>query len=102
MGSVTECESHVCDLCVQAESEDRAREAASANLRHRLKEAESRGEALAESVTELREALDRQRQAADLREEMLKQVGDICLILSCVLECLFCITTTVRTMLALG
>jgi phage tail tape-measure protein len=43
-------------------------------LTRRLKEAESRAEALAESVGELREALERQRQAADLREEMLRQV----------------------------
>jgi hypothetical protein len=41
----------------------------------RLREAEARCEALSESVMELRDALERQRQAADLREEMLKQVG---------------------------
>eukprot|EP00955_Chlamydomonas_euryale_P047754 353784-Chlamydomonas_euryale.AAC.4 len=39
----------------------------------RLKESEARSEALAESLQEMREALERQRQAADLREEMLKQ-----------------------------
>ena len=56
------------------DAEERAREAASQGLSRRLKESEGRGEALTDSVVELREALERQRQAADLREEMLKQV----------------------------
>ena len=59
---------------LQAEAEERAREAANLGLSRRLKESEGRGEALSDSVAELREALERQRQAADLREEMLKQV----------------------------
>lgn len=57
----------------QSKHEERAREAASMGLSRRLKEAESRCEAFSETVMDLREALDRQRQAADLREEMLKQ-----------------------------
>eukprot|EP00967_Tisochrysis_lutea_P143054 scaffold265149_cov17-Tisochrysis_lutea.AAC.1 len=36
-----------------------------------------RCEAFSETVMDLREALDRQRQAADLREEMLKQVREV-------------------------
>lgn len=60
---------------LQADAEERARDAASQQLTRRLKESETRSEALGETVVELREALDRQRQAADLREEMLKQVG---------------------------
>ncbi|MEW5317338.1 MAG: hypothetical protein WDW38_008644 [Sanguina aurantia] len=56
----------------QAEGEERAREAAAAGVARQLKDSEARCAALAESVGELREALDRQRQAADLREEMLK------------------------------
>ena len=59
---------------MQSEAEERAREAANLGLSRRLKESEGRGEALSDSVAELREALERQRQAADLREEMLKQV----------------------------
>ncbi len=62
-------------LLVQAEAEERAREAANAGLTKKLREAEARCEALGETVVELRDALERQRQAADLREEMLKQVG---------------------------
>lgn len=58
----------------QAESEERAREAVAAGTARKVKELEARCEALGETVVELREALDRQRQAADLREEMLKQV----------------------------
>lgn len=57
----------------QLDAEERAREVAKEGLVRKLKEAETRNEALAETVVELREALDRQRQAADLREEMLKQ-----------------------------
>ena len=60
---------------LQTEAEERAREAANLGLSRRLKESEGRGEALTDSVVELREALERQRQAADLREEMLKQVS---------------------------
>ena len=64
-----------CSPCShQVDAEERAREAASQGLSRRLKESEGRGEALTDSVVELREALERQRQAADLREEMLKQV----------------------------
>ena len=59
----------------QVDAEERAREAANLGLSRRLKESEGRGEALSDSVVEMREALERQRQAADLREEMLKQVG---------------------------
>jgi hypothetical protein len=51
------------------------RESAMSAMVKRLREAESRCEALSDSVMELRDALERQRQAADLREEMLKQVG---------------------------
>lgn len=43
-------------------------------MEHKLREAEARADALAENVMEIREALDRQRRSADLREEMLKQV----------------------------
>ncbi len=59
-------------ICVQVDAEERARESASQGLARKLREAEARCEALAESCAELRDALDRQRQAADLREEMLK------------------------------
>ena len=55
------------------EAEERAKEAANQCLHRKVKESESRAEALVEGVNELREALERQRQAADLREEMLKQ-----------------------------
>lgn len=57
---------------MQVDAEERARESASQGLARKLREAEARCEALAESCGELRDALDRQRQAADLREEMLK------------------------------
>ncbi|GIL86742.1 hypothetical protein Vretifemale_14987, partial [Volvox reticuliferus] len=56
----------------QVDAEERARDAAAQGLGRRLRESETRCEALAESCAELRDALDRQRQAADLREEMLK------------------------------
>lgn len=56
----------------QVDAEERAREAAAQGLARKLKEAEGKAEALTESCFELRDALDRQRQAADLREEMLK------------------------------
>ncbi|GIL51684.1 hypothetical protein Vafri_7615 [Volvox africanus] len=56
----------------QVDAEERARDAAAQGLGRRLRESEARCEALAESCAELRDALDRQRQAADLREEMLK------------------------------
>ncbi|KAG2489635.1 hypothetical protein HYH03_011914 [Edaphochlamys debaryana] len=56
----------------QVDAEERARDAAAQGLARRLREAEARCEALTESCAELRDALDRQRQAADLREEMLK------------------------------
>ena len=55
--------------------EERARETASAGAAKRLREAEQRVESLTESCMEMREALNRQRQAADLREEMLKVCG---------------------------
>eukprot|EP00798_Chlamydomonas_sp_ICE-L_P005801 gene5801-6085_t len=58
---------------VRLDAEERGREVASQGLARKLRESESRCEALTESVVEFREALDRQRQAADLREEMLKQ-----------------------------
>lgn len=57
----------------QADAEGRARVAAAEGLARQLRDSEARGEALSESVLELRDALERQRQAADLREEMLKQ-----------------------------
>ncbi|KXZ57009.1 hypothetical protein GPECTOR_1g911 [Gonium pectorale] len=55
-----------------AEAEERVRDAAAQGLARKLRDAEARCEALSESCVELRDALDRQRQAADLREEMLK------------------------------
>ncbi|KAG1674585.1 hypothetical protein FOA52_001834 [Chlamydomonas sp. UWO 241] len=54
------------------DAEAAARDAASQCLARKLKESEARGEAMAESLVEMRDALERQRQAADLREEMLK------------------------------
>ncbi|GFH26866.1 TMF_TATA_bd domain-containing protein [Haematococcus lacustris] len=57
----------------QAEQDERMHEATHAALTRKLRDAEARCEALGESVMELRDALERQRQAADLREEMLQQ-----------------------------
>lgn len=50
-------------------------QAAAGELAASLKASEARNAALAESLSELQEALERQRAAADLREEMLRQVG---------------------------
>eukprot|EP00775_Hariotina_reticulata_P012641 gene12641-12770_t len=58
----------------QAAAEAALQEAAAEGLSGALKSAEARAGALAESVLELQEALDRQRAAADLREEMLRQM----------------------------
>jgi hypothetical protein len=49
------------------EAEEGARAAAREGLGRRLREAEARGDALAETVEELRAGLERQRVAADLR-----------------------------------
>jgi len=51
----------------QVEAEEGARAAAREGLGRRLREAEARGDALAETVEELRAGLERQRVAADLR-----------------------------------
>lgn len=61
--------------CVQAAAQAEAAQAATGELAASLKATESRNTALAESLAELQEALERQRAAADLREEMLRQVG---------------------------
>jgi hypothetical protein len=68
-------------LCVQAAAQATAAEAAAEGLAGSLKAAEARCSALSESVAELQEALERQRAAADLREEMLRQVGLIACLL---------------------
>jgi hypothetical protein len=60
---------------VQAAAQAVAAQAATGELAAALKAAESRNGALTESLSELQEALERQRAAADLREEMLRQVG---------------------------
>jgi hypothetical protein len=60
---------------LQAAAQATAAEAAAEGLAGSLKAAEARCTALSESVAELQEALERQRAAADLREEMLRQVG---------------------------
>lgn len=62
-------------MLLQAAAEANAAEAAAEGLAGSLKASEARCAALADSVGELQEALDRQRAAADLREEMLRQVG---------------------------
>ncbi len=73
------CQAHAATHCLpwclllQVAAEERAREAEKEGAARRLKEAEARAEALGEALVEMREALERQRQAADLREEMLKQ-----------------------------
>lgn len=51
----------------QAEAQEGSRAAAREGLGRRLREAEARAEALAETVDELRAGLERQRVAADLR-----------------------------------
>lgn len=60
--------------CLQAAAQDVAAHAATGELASSLKSAEARNAALTESLNELQEALERQRAAADLREEMLRQV----------------------------
>ncbi|KIY99916.1 hypothetical protein MNEG_8043 [Monoraphidium neglectum] len=59
----------------QMEAEALAREAAQKGAAKRAQQAEAHAAALVETVQELREALERQRAAANLREEMMKQVG---------------------------
>lgn len=54
-------------------SEARAREAAAENLGRRCREAESRCESMSETILELRDALERQRNEFDAREELIKQ-----------------------------
>jgi hypothetical protein len=62
-------------MCLaQAAAQATAAEAAAEGLAGSLRAAEARCTALAESVAELQDALERQRAAADLREEMLRQV----------------------------
>jgi predicted nucleic acid-binding Zn-ribbon protein len=65
----------VCPSLLQAAAQAVAAQAATGELASALKAAESRNAALTESLSELQEALERQRAAADLREEMLRQVG---------------------------
>lgn len=62
-------------LLLQAAAQAVAAQAAAGELAASLKASEARNTALAESLSELQEALERQRAAADLREEMLRQVG---------------------------
>ncbi len=59
---------------MKAEADERGRDAARQGAERRAREAEGSAEALAAAVVELREALERQRAAAQLREEMLRQV----------------------------
>ncbi|BDA43326.1 TATA element modulatory factor at C-terminar half [Coccomyxa sp. Obi] len=62
----------------QVEAEEAARAAAKEGLGRRLRDAEARAESLAETVDELRAGLDRQRAAADMREDALKrELADI-------------------------
>ena len=55
------------NLLLQLAAEERAAAAAKEGLGKKLREAEGRAGALAETETELREGLKRQRAAADLR-----------------------------------
>jgi hypothetical protein len=68
----------VCCLCaphtLQAAATASAAQAASGELATSLKASEARNAALAETVDELQDALERQRNSAELREEMLRQV----------------------------
>lgn len=77
---------------LQAAAQATAAQAATGELASALKAAESRNAALTESLGELQEALERQRAAADLREEMLRQVGH-CI---CFAFCLGCALPTVN------
>ena len=52
---------------LQAAAEERAAVSAKEGLGHKLREAESNAQALAETVEELRLTLDRQRASAELR-----------------------------------
>lgn len=61
-------------LSTQATAEASAAEAAAEGLAGQLQASEARAAALAESVGELQEALDRHRATADSREEALRQV----------------------------
>ncbi|KAK9829150.1 hypothetical protein WJX72_004204 [[Myrmecia] bisecta] len=62
----------------QLESEERAASSAKEGLARKVKEAEARAESLAETVEELRLALERQRAAADLREDLLqREIADM-------------------------
>lgn len=62
---------------MQAAANASAAQAATGELAAALKAAEARNSALTDSLTELQEALERQRAAADLREEMLRQVWPV-------------------------
>jgi hypothetical protein len=66
---------------LQAAAQAVAAQAATGELAASLKAAEARNTALLESLSELQEALERQRAAADLREEMLRQVHGQVLVL---------------------
>lgn len=68
----------MCSSLLQAAAQAVAAQAATGELASALKAAESRNTALTESLSELQEALERQRAAADLREEMMRQVGCDC------------------------
>ena len=67
---------YVAVCCVQAAAQASAAQAATGELAASLKSAEARNAALTESLSELQEALERQRAAADLREEMIRQVRE--------------------------
>jgi phage tail tape-measure protein len=67
---------------MQAAATVSAAQAATGELSEALQAAEARGTALAESLAELQEALERQRAEADVREEMLQQVRAVALSLS--------------------